>query len=349
MLKRLLLSLAVLLGVLGVAAQNRQLVLNHEGNPTFFNISDMDKALEAAVANDTIFVPECNIPGFKITKPITILGTGRNTIISGEIEIELQNPESEVKNALLDGLFLTKSIHFLDCTTPGIYYIRFCEMLSLYAGKSSESDTNSYNFLTEIKENLPNLIVESCYIHSGSYLGPGVKSAYIFNSKIEFTRGSAPVGAVNYEFCNVRRLGSSSEYTKGYGNLEATFTKSVIIEEGSSFHVAGYEDYTRHVTIINCTLYTNSSYANGFTNINSQFGTNFNLNSQLDCETYPSIDGEMIGAEGGTSPYSTLPSLPSITQSSVEMDAENRLVKISLKIDGGPQTETPDNPETPAE
>ncbi len=345
MIKRLLLSLAAMIAVMTAGAQNRQLILSHEGTPSFFALNEMDKALEAAVANDTIFVPDCNISGFKLTKPITILGTGRNTIVTGSIHIGLQDPKGKVKNALLDGLRVTDAVLFLDCTTPGTYHVRFCSMYALLAGKSStETETSCNTKLTEVGYNMPNLIVESCYMSESINLGPGVKSAYICNSKVRYTRGSAPIGAVNYEFCNIAVLGKSSKYYKGYGALQATFSKTMF---GDSYA----EDFNETTTtLINCSIYINANVSPLIKRINCIRDTkSINADSLNPNSGYATIDGEQIGAIGGTSPYSEYPSLPTITQSTVEMDAENRLVKISLKIDGGApaEPETPTNPENP--
>lgn len=355
MIKRLLLSLAVALAVLVAGAQNRQLVLSHDGTPSFFALTDMDAALTAAQVNDTIFVPDCNIPGFKIDKPVTILGTGRDCIINGNIEIEIQDPNQTVTNALLDGLNVWGSVNFKDNTTPGTYHVRFCRMNRLYAGKGSTSASSSTEFASGIAENMPNLIVESCSVYfrssvsegHGMMLGPGTKSAFIFNSFVGNVWGSAPVGAVNYEYCNIYQLAeydSSSTTAYSYGNLRATFNKCILktITTRATTSINAFNSridnpgntYYNYITRVNCYLTTSSSAGFPTTNVTEW--------------TY-TLDGEIIGDLGGTSPFSDRPSLPTITQSNVEMDAENRLVKISLKIDGGApeETETPENPDQP--
>lgn len=357
MIKRLLLSLAVALATLAAGAQS-QLVLSHAGTPSFFAINDLDSALTVAQANDTIFLPECNIPGFKIDKPVTILGTGRNCIINGNIEIELKDPNQTVTNALLDGLNVWGSVNFKDNTTPGTYHVRYCRMNHLYAGKGSTSASSASEFASGIAENMPNLIVESCSIYFrsnssegyGMMLGPGTKSAFIFNSFIAYPYGSAPSGAVNYVYCNILNLSyyndlSTTAYS--YGNLRATFQKCIIktIERYASSGINIFNSRIDNYSGASTSAYNATNRVNCYTtSTSSQSFPTTNVTEW----TYP-LDGETIGDLGGTSPYSDKPSLPTITQSSVEMDAENRLVKISLKIDGGApeETKTPENPDQP--
>ena len=361
MIKRLLLSLAVALAALAASAQNRQLVLSHAGALSFFSLTDMDAALTAAQANDTIFLPDCNIPGFKIDKPVTILGTGRNCIINGDIEIELKDPNQTVTNALLDGLNVWGSVNFKDNTTPGTYHVRYCRMNRLYAGKGSTPATSDEGFATGIAENMPNLIVESCSVYyrssssegNGMMLGPGTKSAFIFNSFVGNVWGSAPSGAVNYEYCNIYGLvyysskNSSTSTAYSYGNLCATLNKCIIknVSSGATSSVNIFNSRIDNSSVANNTSLSSTNRVNCYTTSSS---SNAFPTTNVTEWTY-TLDGETIGDLGGTSPYSDKPSLPTITQSSVEMDAENRLVKISLKIDGGApeETETPENPDQP--
>ncbi len=328
MIKRLLLSLAAMIAVMTAGAQDRQLILSHEGSPSFFALTEMDKALEAAQPNDTIFVPECKIAPFKITKPVTILGTGRNSVINGDVDIEIKDQKYEVENALLDGLQISGYVRFMNNTTLGTYHIRFCYMSYLQAGY----DYSTFNY------NMPSLLIESCFICETLMLGPCVQTASIYNSKIHNIMGSAKIA--NYAYCNIYFCGSG--YQPYFGKTNGNFHKCIIsriepnINPSNIFLDNSLISYT---AVSKTDLQWNNTYITEDQDpINPQ---------TLDSKAAYTIDGnEIIGAEGGTSPYSEYPSLPTITQSSVEMDAENRLIKISLKI-GGKTASVPESQQIP--
>ena len=92
-MEKIIFTLACLLGmsVAANATSKSDIVLQHGSNITVYNAEDFPAAMEAAVDGDVIFLGEGSYPGFGITKKITIQGVGLNTVIEGDITIDIPN------------------------------------------------------------------------------------------------------------------------------------------------------------------------------------------------------------------------------------------------------------------
>ena len=77
----------VVLGMLSVKAQQSIIALHHEGNVTIYAGAKTQEAMDASVKGDTPYLSEGTFAGFNVTHGIVVLGSGENTVVSGNITI----------------------------------------------------------------------------------------------------------------------------------------------------------------------------------------------------------------------------------------------------------------------
>ena len=85
------------------------------------------------------------------------------------------------------------------------------------------------------------------------------------------------------------------------------------------------------------TLLGNSSGNSSCTTNNCYFGNNNSTNYELTAEelaekNYLGNDGTIVGCMGGSTPYALVPSGISVTESELKVDAEKKLLNVTLKI-----------------
>lgn len=192
--------LLILCAAIPAAAQ--KVVLSHGGALTFYDTGDMAKALDAAVKNDTIFLPESPVAGFTVTKDITIMGNGKQSAILGDVVVA---PTDTVRwqNALLDGVFVGGNIYTTK-PTNGLY-VRHTELSSFQYTPSS----------TTINRNIRNILFENCYfsnIITHSFDSKNIRYINCSIYSLDYPNSYWVAGELLFTNCTIRHYIPNTSY-----------------------------------------------------------------------------------------------------------------------------------------
>ena len=177
---------AVLFGSVSVSAVTvNKALLQHNGQVTLFDGSNMQGAVDAAVDGDTIYLTLGTFNPFTITKKITIRGTGETSIINGNVTINipysptLDSPllesltvsgditvSSELSNLLLRKCKITGCCYIGSAVNGGTFEI--CQIGSLYYYRLMNNSTFSGN--------VDNFYIDRCNITNTLQLRSNIKS-----------------------------------------------------------------------------------------------------------------------------------------------------------------------------
>lgn len=323
-MKKILFSVVCLMmvGIQNVKAQTpAAIMLMHQGNATMYSNQELTTAVSAAEAGDTIFLSNGTysvLTGLTINKPISIIGAGQGTIVSGDITVDIDSTTT-ITGRLLDAIRMTHSL--IVNQNPGSIVIRKCWisvdlMLNATAG---------------------NVVLDRCYAR---YFMPieGFKKAFSATNSVisQYAENGNVSKTGNIIFTNCH-LGSF--YLNSLYNGNATFVNCLIGDLNSSASTNSY---------INCgsNSYTNSNTKGSFDNcyrLNTDIGNIFDTDSNNGFLTLKDslaeavaatrgTDGTIIGASGGSTPYTLIPSLPTVSESSFTVDDSNRTLNVTLKV-----------------
>lgn len=289
-MKRILMSCMLLLGIQSVDAQVAKVALSHKGNLTMYNAENLSDALNDALDGDTIFLNDGTFQGgITISKAITLIGAGQNTIINGNITVSYSGT---LKARLLDALNISGGVS-ISSTLNGLT-IRKCK----FTGFGSSDGV------------LSNAIFDRCYVTSYFFnINKRMKNIQIVNSVIYMPDGyAANVGDVTFSNCNVY-------YFNNYDRVKATF--------------------------INCIVSNKScSQKDSFFSYCSLFADN-GINTMQNCKTgsidwknpgMTGTDGTIVGINGGTTPYTLVPSNPKVNKYSLNVDTQNKKLTVNVSV-----------------
>lgn len=324
LLHSLLPLLLVICAVTPAAAQ--KLVLLHEGEMTFFEKGDISAALEKSLPNDTIFLPETIIPGnFTVTKDVTIMGCGQNSVISGDVIIAPED-DAQWQNVLFDGVRITGDL-YSTAPTNGLH-MRNSRVDGVY-----QPDKNGCVY------DVRNLVFESCKFNDVVKFGREAKNVILLNCVI---------GTINgYNSNNLWQLGevvfvnsTLLQYGDGYENHNLCGINSVFYcHNGAQKFLHSNESVFQNCLIIRrfgSEPLENGLYADciflddmDFFFANDKGLTVENL-LENNCI---GNDGTVMGHLGGLG-YSLEPSLPYIKEKEIKTDNGTGELKVHLIIGG---------------
>ena len=298
-MKRILISCMLLLGIHSVDAQVAKVALSHKGNLTMYNAENLSEALNDALDGDTIFLNEGTFQGgITISKAITLIGAGQNTIINGNITVSYSGM---LKARLLDALFIKGDVN-LSSSLAGLT-IRKCRFTQLYLYSGS---------------GLTNALFDRCYVGSDFPINSNFKNVQIVNSVISCPLGyAANVGDVTFSNCNVLYLSSNN-------SVKATFVNSIVsrgfyttqIDSYFSYCYLNYVSYDNGTnTMQNCKI-ESFSWSNDYQYTPDMTGT----------------DGTVVGINGGTTPFTLVPSNPKVNKYSLNVDTQNKKLTVNISV-----------------
>ena len=306
-MKKILFSVVCLMmvGIQSVKAQVAIAALHHEGNVTIY--SSAQAAIDNSVAGDTIYLSEGIFGGFKVEKPIAIIGAGRTTMISSDITLgKSGSTDSIAPGLLLSGLNIVQDVKFYN-TIEGAR-ITQCKI----GGTCSFVNSGNYSF-----DNIEILMSQI------GTLTPSitVKGLSVVASKISSVHGDGyDEGSVIFLNCNINDAG------KNYGttNINNSYMSCIINQ-------LGYGVYT------NC-LY-NQTYSGAV--IYECYQQTFSLDDDLNCSLtddnlrtagYLGPDGTFVGITGGEVKFSLVMPVAQVVEHSLEVDQAEKKLKVSLKL-----------------
>ena len=304
-MKKILFSVVCLMmvGIQSVNAQVAIAALHHEGNVTIY--SSAQAAIDNSVAGDTIYLSEGIFGGFKVEKPIAIIGAGRTTMISSDITLGKTNStDSIAPGLLLSGLNIVQDVKFYN-TIEGAR-ITQCKI----GGTCSFISGGNYSF-----DNIEILMSQIGTLTPS----PAVKGLSVVASKISSVpQDGYGEGSVTFLNCNINKVSNSN-------SIKNNSFVSCIINQ------LGYGVYT------NC-LY-NQTYSNAV--IYECYQQTFSLDDDLNCSLtddnlksarYFGPDGTIVGITGGEVKFSLVMPVTQVVEHSIEVDQAEKKLKVSLKL-----------------
>lgn len=346
MIRKIFMIMAVALGVglPKVAAQDVPVAtLQHDAETTVYTGADAFKeAMAASAHGDVITLSSGIFNSSVITKAVSIFGAGSQvktdsvdkplTRLIGDIHIALDSLNGKSAEGLYiegilndNNLWVDKPLHnssFLKC--------RFYNFDFYNSNDTTEADASL------------------CYIvqcRIANKLEPGnAQSLAVCNSIVNCVGSSTSTSSLAFsnsvfiaisQNCNNLILKNSYVYEaqlSGFNDLPNGFGGS-LSSTCSIFNVA------HHGTLVvnNCTIKDNcyGAYIDPFTesNIYKNYSDTalYELNED-DKNKYKGTDGQPIGIYGGEYPYSTIPSVPYLTERNIAKKSENGKLKISVKV-----------------
>ncbi len=307
-------------------------MLSHNGQRTMYMYDQVQQAINAASDGDTIYLSNGSFEPFNVTKRIMVRGTGPETIISGGCTVYIagQNPLSM---PVLDALTFTGNVS-VTCANKQLT-IRKCQMNDL---DFTESDFH------DVK-------LDRCDIQGTLHLTQKVKEFNCFNTKIrtlqpyDYLHGSA-----YFNHCNIRAIEDTilatfdncvlryckAQTSNSYGTCIGGCTLNYCIYPknndnygGSSstwswkLDIGGTQSSNNYMFLFNPSVTFNNCYE---LNIDAANVVGYGSSSYL------GNDGTMVGCYGGQNPFRRTPELPRVTKSSVQVDAVNKKLNVTLTL-----------------
>lgn len=313
-MKRFLSLIVVACFFFAASAQHPMVTLSHNGELSFFtNLTAIDAALDSAKNGDVIYLSEgdfiVHTGLLTINKRLSIVGSGYGSHILGNVEIDMySNPDSYMDAPLFDGVRLDKLyFQYLQDSVNNLYEseIRRCWIRTLEYGAYAGN----------------NVTYDKCYIENAGFDGNG--TVLVKNSKIASCNYAYNISAIN---CNIKKSGSYplsmvSCIFQNNGNSSAWHKSHSIINSLLDFTPKDSRVYTH-----DCYIYDDQSQ--------SLLDDNIDCNLNLSDLGYFGQDGTVVGIQGGETPFSVNPSIPTVdtANSSVEYDAENNKLKVSISV-----------------
>lgn len=295
------------------------------------------QAHNAAQSGDVINLSGGSFASVKITKGITLRGTGIDdvspTYLSGDFSIEV--PSTETNRLTMEGIRCSGKITMSgDCSNP--YFVK-CRFTNLYSGSFSMKNAtfvnciighcslkgggtlqfiNSDVTLDELNPSgalFKNCLIESAYSGQNKY----IYYSQIYNSIIYQTKNTSDIdnssNLNNYDF---------PSSTSCHNCLFIGYRYSIVrSDSGSSGNYSVHHDDTNALTKV----------FKGYEDGDSKWFYNYELTDEAK-KKYLGDDGTEVGIYGGVLPYSSIPSYPRITK----MNVANKTTadgKLSVEIE----------------
>lgn len=315
--------------VLAQSDYTGKVFLQHNGNITgTFGGDEIDKAIEAAVDGDTLFLSKGLFKNnFSINKSISLIGSGaeagQDSQKSTYIEWSGSAPEigaegdQVLSSVTVEGLF----------SGCGLYVRGKIDNLNI-------KKCYFYNTLSLESKYTKKAIIDRCRLDNISTDG-SIEDATIKNCKINSTygQGGQTITSCKYINCNIREVNR---------NTKAIFVNSIINEVGN-----GTDEYLCNNAILVNTLYHKMNGYDPMEKTSQQdcWSTTetviSNNNGDKECTMtveqrqaagYLGVDGTVVGIEGGVNPYSLTLHAPSINTSNANVDLNNKKVTINVNV-----------------
>lgn len=340
-MKKFILSMVALMIVTISYAQNMLVAtLTHGDEITmYYGNRALSQAHNAAQSGDVINLSGGSFASVKITKGITLRGTGIDdvspTYLSGDFSIEV--PSTETNRLTMEGIRCPGKITMSGtCNNP--YFVK-CWFTNLY------SDSFSMKNATFV-----NCIIEACSLKSGGTL-------QFINSDVTFGQ-LYPSGAL-FKNCLIQSGGSgiiNKEISKSQIYNSIIYQTKDMTSDFKPVNNISNNNFPSSTSCHNCVFigyyytqnesdsgssgnyYVHHDGTNAFTKVFKGYedgGSTLFYNYELTDEAkkkYLGDDGTEVGIYGGVLPYSSIPSYPRITK----MNVANKTTadgKLSVEIE----------------
>lgn len=162
---------------------------------------------------------------------------------------------------------------------------------------------------------MTNALFDRCYVSSYFHINSLFKNVQIVNSVIYCPRGSAAnIGDVFFSNCNILCFYSSN-------SIKATFINSIVLNYSTYKQESAYFSYCflrydeLNITMQNCKAGT-FKWSNTYQYTPDMTGT----------------DGTVVGINGGTTPFTLVPSNPKVNNYSLKVDTQKKQLTVNIKV-----------------
>ena len=324
-----------------------QALLLHNGQGTSFDADQLQEAVNAAVAGDTIYLSEGTFTlahdSLAIDKEISIVGAGVEVCkIGGVVTISIDGKPT-LKQTLLESVKITRNVEVQK-------EVRGISLRKCWVGGWFSPVTG----VTDIK-------IDRCYLQQLTLEHEG-KMSITLNNCIIFTIGTVrnlgnnfsegnDVNFINCSISNLRHtftraatyqnciIGGSD--VSGVGNIyNNTFINTLLNTVSDTYNPrlngSGIYIYTNVASATNTGNVKTNCYESAFTMSYDGLLNNFPI-FKITAETlrenrFLGTDGTVVGAYGGATPYSQQSEGIAIKESILRVDPETKQLNVTLKV-----------------
>ncbi len=292
---------SIILGVGQLKAQTvANVALSHNGKVTIYNADALQEALNASVDGDSLFLSKGEFPSCTISKKISMIGVGQSTIVNG-ITVKTTGV---LTSRMLDAMKISYIVDLSPSATLDGFCMRKC-------------------FAAEIRgaSNLTNVLIDRCCF-----------------SSFDFNYYPTKMRVVNSVVGNDNNTGRS------YSNTSKINSADDIVFVNCNVRAYDYYSDLLNGTFINCivsgTHIGNNSYFSycfHSANIDSNKKNNciqgsYSGNVGTWSPDMIGSDGTSVGINGGTTPYTLVPSGPKVESYDLKVDTQNRKLNVNIKM-----------------
>lgn len=323
MKKFIILVVAILaMGMQTVTAQVAKVMLHHNGKANLFECTEVQKAIDASVDGDTIYigVGPYNNSSLSINKKITIMGQGVCSLL-GDITIDLPGG-SEMTSTILYGVNAGSVV--IKSSVSNLH-IDKCTFGNLTISPKSSTTTKTFS--------MKDMVIERCEVTNRfiTTIADQFENAIIRNSKVKyFSNGSKDVSFVN---CYLESTyAKKSNYTSNvrtdyvYGNFINCLIKSFETGTGSESGCI-IDNYT---TFVNCLCGVSPSSGTA-TDCYIDSKTDY-TDEELNVKGYLGTDGTIVGPNGGVRPFNLVPAVPSLEDIKMDVNYNTKKLNVTVKV-----------------
>lgn len=305
------------------ASSSTTVLLQHGENVTLFDADKIGEALEAAEDGDVIYLNEGTYPAFNITKKVCVKGVGELSIIDGNIDIAIPDKQT-LSEPIFEYLYIKglvsvnkeiTGIKFKQCNIGGIKfnakindaYIDRCRLSGYTIASTSYGLYNGETYTVNITANGA----------SNIYKVPYVKGLTITNSYISGINCNRDCQNTNYINCEIYKGYTNTDYWITGGTFINSITGGMNLSDAKLVNSSYSYNYNNTCDVVDC--YKNETLKSGDT-------------KYLQSNGYLGNDGTIIGVFGGNTPFTLIPNVPKVTNSSLKVDTKKQELNVTLSV-----------------
>ena len=302
-MKKIFCILACLFTLFLTAQADQKIIVQRGTEMKAYNkIAD---ALNNVAEGDTIYLGTGQYDGFTLKTLTYVRGNGPGTYINGNVIINIPGTPTPTET-LVQGLNINGNLEVSS------------QINDLQVKHCSFKQTN-------FQANLPNCVIDRCYITEGFKINGFVNDMTVKHSKINnLYEGSATNNGCNFINCNIR---NGDYYTK----ISGIFTNCIL-------HLNYGANYTSIFAsaFYYCLMWRYDYPEDNNTSMwNCWHVPNRNLNDEIeimnyDVSQYKGSNGEQIGIYDATCPFTLTPRVPKASSNSITVNNNKLTVNITV-------------------
>lgn len=299
-MKMFLMACLAIYGIQVARAQIAIATLHHKDSVSIFSNDQLQAAINKAVDGDIIYLSEGIFPAFEVGKNITIMGTGKSTVIPGTVNVK-KSSSLQICN-----MHMTGNLHFINNGAVSGTRIMQCVI-------------GDMDFGVSYSENYSTIELIMSQITGTLTLKSKVTGFTATNSKINKINGyGANKTAAKFINCNLLSIINQGT------DLQNSYQNCIIGTISNGLYVnCLYKDGSRGT-------FTSCKQDADFT-----FDDDLNCSltdAQLKDKKYLGTDGTVVGVTGGSMPFTLSSPLLQVVEHILEVDGNKKKLMVTLKL-----------------